>query len=70
MQWQNEAQAREVVDRLERLASTFHPFSDQFGQVIGVMRALRGLHPSTGTREEGWRRVLAPLEERQEALAA
>lgn len=54
-----EAQAREIKDRLNRLGSMFHPFSDQFADVMGVMRCLRGLHPRMGMQEAGYRRVIS-----------
>ncbi|MBD3643535.1 Rha family transcriptional regulator [Alcanivorax sp.] len=50
-QWQ------EVDERLARLGRLFHPFSDQAGDVVGIRRALNGLHPRTGIRERGFRRV-------------
>lgn len=51
-------QAKEISERLDRLASMFHPFSNQFGDVFGVIRALRGLHPRLGTLEPGYRKVM------------
>jgi len=52
------AQAKEILDRLTRLGQLFHPFSNQFGDVIGIGRALRGLHPRIGVHEPGYRQVI------------
>jgi hypothetical protein len=53
-------QAKEITDRLNRLASMFHPFSDQFADVMGVIRALRGCNPKLGLEEQGYRKVIDP----------
>lgn len=55
-------QEKEIKDRLDRLGRMFHPFSDQFADVLGVMRALRGLHPRHGTRQHKYVQVIAPFE--------
>lgn len=52
------AQAKEILDRLTRLGHLFHPFSKQFGDVIGIGRALRGLHPRLGVHEPDYRQVI------------
>lgn len=56
-----EAQAREIVERLTKLGQLFHPFSDQFGHVIGISRALRGLSPRLGVEKPEYRQVLARI---------
>lgn len=52
------AQAKEITDRLRRLSHLFHPFSEQFGDVLGIDRALRGLHPRIGLPEAGYLQAL------------
>lgn len=52
------AQAKEITDRLERLGQMFHPSSNQFLDVLGVTRALRGLHPRLGMHEPSYRQVI------------
>ncbi len=56
-----EAQAKEITERLDRLGKLFHPFSDQFSDVNGVLRALRGLHPNFGAHEPSYRQMLQRL---------
>lgn len=56
-----EAQAKEITERLNRLGKLFHPFSDQFNDVMGVLRALRGMHPAAGMPEPGYRQLLPRL---------
>lgn len=56
-----EAQAREITVRLERLGRLFHPFSDQAADVIGVLRALRGLHPATSAHALSYLQLLPRL---------
>lgn len=51
-------QAKEISERLDRLSRVFHPFSDQFADVLGIMRALRGLHPKHGLEVAGFRKVV------------
>lgn len=48
------AQAKEVTDRLDRLGKLFHPFSQQFSDVTGISRALRGMDPKVGNRHHGF----------------
>ncbi len=52
------AQARDIADRLARLGMLFHPFSEQFGDVAGIGRSLRGLHPRLGMRDPSYRQVI------------
>lgn len=56
-----EAQAKEIIERLDRLCLLFHPLSTPFDDAMGVMRALRGQHPVLGSREVGYRMVLPPI---------
>lgn len=53
-----EAQAKEITERLDRLGKLFHPLSQQFTDVLGIVRALRGLHPAVGMPEPGYRQLL------------
>jgi hypothetical protein len=52
-------QAKEIMDRLDRLGKMFHPFSDQFLDVMGVIRALHGRNPKLGLEQPGYRKVMA-----------
>jgi prophage antirepressor-like protein len=54
-------QSREITDRLNRLAGMFHPMSEPFGDAMGVLRALRGMHPRTGIQESGYRMVIGRI---------
>ena len=51
-------QAEEIKARLNRLAALFHPFSDQYLDVLGILRCLRGNHPRLGMKEAGYRQVI------------
>lgn len=51
-------QADEVLVRLNRLAQLFHPFSEPFMDVMGVLRALRGLGPKLGMHEPSYHQVI------------
>ena len=51
-------QAREIEDRLGRLMGLFHPMSAPFGDALGILRALRGLHPRLGMSEPSYLPVL------------
>lgn len=51
-------QADEVLARLNRLSQLFHPFSEQFMDVVGVLRALRGLGPKLGMHEPSYHQVI------------
>lgn len=54
-------QATAITDRINSLAKLFHPLSPQFADVLGIRRAMRGLHPKFGTREPGYSQLLAAL---------
>lgn len=54
-------QMQEISARLERLGKLFHPFSDQFVDVLGISRALRGLDPRMGASKAGWVEVLPKI---------
>lgn len=41
-------QAHEINQRLNRVMSIFHPFSDPFQDLLGIGRLLRGCAPNTG----------------------
>lgn len=56
-----EAQQHEIVERLNRVSNLFHPGSDQFADMIGIGRALRGLHPRLGMREQGWKQLIPQI---------
>lgn len=51
-------QAKEITDRLVRLGNLFHPFSDQFADVIGIGNALRGRDPKNRGVNPVYRQVL------------
>ena len=53
-----ETQATEITERLDRLSQLFHPLSQPFSDVMGVMRALRGMHPVLGQPKAGYRQML------------
>jgi hypothetical protein len=52
-----------IEERIDRLGRLFHPFSAQFGDVMGIQRALRGKHPDHGMTEPGWTRILPRIED-------
>ncbi|WP_284335438.1 Bro-N domain-containing protein [Comamonas sp. NoAH] len=54
-------QAAEIGARIERLGKLFHPFSEQFTDVLGISRALRGLDPRMGASRAGWVEVLPKI---------
>ena len=54
-------QSKEISTRLDRLGKLFHPFSDQFSDVLGISRALRGLDPRMGVSKAGWIEVLPKI---------
>ena len=56
-----EAQAKEITERLDRLGKLFNPLSQPFNDVMGVLRALRGLHPVAPMPEPGYRQLLPRL---------
>lgn len=49
-------QARAITERLQRLATLFHPCSSHFDDVLGILRALRGYNPTTGLPDGRYRR--------------
>lgn len=53
-----EQQANEIKIRLNRVGKIFHPFSDQFIDLNGVNRLLRGLDPNLGTAEKGYVKLI------------
>lgn len=46
-----EEQAREIMIRLNRVWSIFHPMSDQFLDLLGISRLMQGQNPKLGMRE-------------------
>lgn len=52
-------QADEILVRLNRVSKIFHPFSDQFGDLNGVVRLLQGLNPDVGRKEKGYVELIA-----------
>lgn len=54
-------QMQEISARLDRLGKLFNPFSDQFVDVLGISRALRGLDPRMGASKAGWVEVLPKI---------
>lgn len=53
-----EQQANEIKIRLDRVRSIFHPFSEQFMDLNGVARLLRGLDAKLGTAERGYVKLI------------
>lgn len=53
-----ERQIKEISVRLDRMSKWLHPYSDQFLDVLGISRALRGLDPKLGMKNDGWVEVL------------
>lgn len=51
-------QAEEIKARLGKLLMLFHPFSEPYADVLGVLRCLRGTHPKLGMPEAGYRQVI------------
>lgn len=51
-------QAKEVSDRLNRLAATFNPLNGLYDDVRGIRLALAGLHPRLGMPEPAYRQLL------------
>ena len=58
-----EAQAKEIEVRLKRLGWLFHPTSQQFQDVNGILRALRGLDPRFGSETPGYRQLLKRVDD-------
>ena len=51
-------QAREIMIRLNRVGKIFHPFSDQFCDLNGIARLLRGLHPNLGVQDKRYVKII------------
>lgn len=51
-------QAKEVSERLNRLAATFNPLNSLFEDVHGIRLALSGRHPRLGLPEPAYRQLL------------
>lgn len=49
-----EDQANEIKIRLNRVGKIFHPFSEQFMDLNGVVRLLQGLSPNVGCKKKGY----------------
>lgn len=47
-------QVAAIRERLQRVASIFHPFSQQFDDLLGVQRSLGGCDPRLGIPNQGW----------------
>jgi phage anti-repressor protein len=54
-------QAEAIICRLDRISRIFHPFSDQFIDLNGIRRLLRGRNPLTGLPNNRYRAVILPL---------
>ncbi|QPS74823.1 KilA-N domain-containing protein [Delftia acidovorans] len=52
------SQIEEISTRLDRVGKLFHPFSDQFADLLAIKRALRGQDPRAGFKNEGWMEIL------------
>jgi len=52
------SQRQEIIRMLDHLHSLFHPFSEYATDVLGVKRALQGLHPRLGIRQAGYVRLI------------
>lgn len=63
-------QITEISTRLDRISTLFHPFSDQFVDIIGIKRALQGLDPKLGMKNEGWTQILPTHQSRTQGAAA
>ncbi|SFI31144.1 KilA-N domain-containing protein [Nitrosomonas sp. Nm34] len=53
-----EHQEKEILDRLHRVWGMFHPFSEQFMDLLGMLRILRGCHPNYDIEEPSYRAVI------------
>lgn len=56
-----EHQAQEIRVRMDRLLGMFHPFSSQFSDALGVIRVLRGYNANTGTINNTYTALIAPI---------
>ena len=58
-----EAQAKEIEVRLNRLGWLFHPTSQQFQDVNGILRTLRGLDPRFANEVPSYRQLLKRVDD-------
>ena len=47
-------QRSELDERMNRMMGLFHPFSEQFGDVLGIGRIIQGMNPRTGLKENNY----------------
>ena len=59
-------QAREIMIRLNRVGKIFHPFSDQFCDLNGIARLLRGSHPNHGVPDKRYVKIIENPEVRND----
>lgn len=64
------SQIEEISTRLDRVGKLFHPFSDQFADLLAIKRALRGQDPRAGFKNEGWMEILPAQQPRAQGVAA
>lgn len=64
------SQIEEISTRLDRVGKLFHPFSDQFADLLAIKRALRGQDPRAGFKNEGWMEILPAQQPRVQGAAA
>lgn len=64
------SQIEEISTRLDRVGKLFHPFSDQFADLLAIKRALRGQDPRAGFKNEGWMEILPSQQPRAQGAAA
>lgn len=64
------SQIEEISMRLDRVGKMFHPFSEQFVDILGIKRALRGQHPRIGLKNDGWMEILPAQQPRAQGVAA
>lgn len=60
--WLPDRQIKEISTRLDRMSNLLHPYSAQFVDILGIKRALRGLDPKMGMKNDGWIEIL-PLQD-------
>lgn len=51
-------QAKEIIERVDRLCGLFHPFTNQFSDALGIRRLLQGIHPRIGTKQLGYIKLI------------
>lgn len=64
------SQIEEISTRLDRVGKLFHPFSDQFADLLAIKRALRGQDPRAGFKNEGWMEILPAQQPSAQGAAA